>query len=176
MLLLDRNNALNDGLDAGMAGGMRFEIAFARRQRKSGVALQVPSGLVVSSDNEVRRKLAEVLRQCALTPVLASTVAESAATLAGHEVLIVVCNELLDDGKYEDVVQLAIRSKMQVPVIVVSRTGDWPEYLAAMGGGVFDYLAFPPIPGDLQQTIRNALLRRQPHLEGNGEQTWASTQ
>jgi len=165
MLLLDGNNALNDGLEAGMAGGMRFEIAFARRQRKSALMLQVPSGLVVSSDDEVRQKLAQILRQCALAPVLVSTVAESAAALAGHEVLIVVCNELLDDGKYEDVVQLAVRSEMQVPVIVVSRTGDWRDYVTAMSGGVFDYLAFPPIPEDLQRTIRNALLSQQRRVD-----------
>jgi hypothetical protein len=27
-----------------------------------------------------------------------------------------------------------------------------------MCGGAFDYLVYPPIPGDLQETIRNALL------------------
>jgi DNA-binding NtrC family response regulator len=171
MLLLGANNALNDGLEAGTAGGVRFQIAFAHRQRKHAVLLQVPCGLVVSSDGEVRQKLAQALRPCALAPVLVSTVAESAAALAGHEVLIVVCNELLDDGRYEDVVQLLVRSEMQVPLIVVSRTGDWPGYVTAMSGGLFDYLAFPPIPEDLRQTIRNALLSRERGVEKNGETT-----
>jgi len=112
MLLLDANNALNDGLEAGMTGGMRFEFAFSPRQRKKGVVLQVPSGLVVSSDNQVRRKLADLLRQCALAPVLVSTAAESGMALAGHEMSIMVCNDRLDDGKYEGVVQLAVRSEM----------------------------------------------------------------
>jgi len=138
--------------------------------------LQLPSGLVVSSDDEVRRKLAQILRQCALAPVLASTVAESGMVLAVHELSIVVCNDRLDDGRYEDIVRLVIRSETKVPVIVVSRTGGWPEYLTAMGGGAFDFLTYPPIPGDLQRTIQNAMQGRPQILEENGEQTWASTQ
>ena len=172
MLVCDEINALNNGLAAGTRGGMGFEIGFTRRQLRNAVSLQVPSGLVVSSDEELGRKLAEVLRQCALTPVLASSVAECGMALAGHEMLILVCNDRLDDGKYADVLKLVVRSEMQVPVIIVSRTGDWPEYLAAMGSGAFDYLAYPPIPGDLRQTIQNALLGRQPHLEENGGERW----
>jgi DNA-binding NtrC family response regulator len=97
--------------------------------------LQVPIGLVVSSDQVIRRKLAQVLRQCAVAPVVASTVAASGTALAWKEISIVVCNDRLDDGKYEDIVKLVVRSEKRVPVIVVSRTGDWPEYLTAMCGG-----------------------------------------
>jgi hypothetical protein len=46
----------------------------------------------------------------------------------------VVCDDHLDDGKYEDIVKLVGRSEKRVPVIVVSRTGDWPEYLTSMCG------------------------------------------
>ena len=172
----DPNNVRYDDGETRRTDGKRYEIAVALRQRKKRVMLQVPSGLVVSSDDDVRRKLAHVLRQCALAPVLAFTVAESGVALAGHDILIVICNDRLDDGKYEDIVRLVVRSEIQVPVIVVSRTGDWTEYLAAMCGGAFDYLAYPPIPGDLQQTIQNALLGRQRHLQENGEATWESNQ
>ena len=124
--------------------------AVALRQRKKRVILQVPSGLAVSSDDDVRRKLAHVLRQCALAPELACTVAESGMVLAGQEISVVVCNDRMDDGKYEDIVKLVVRCETKVPVIVVSRTGDWAEYLTAMCGGTFDYLVYPPMPGDLQ--------------------------
>ena len=176
MMQLDQTTVPRDPVGTRNADGGKFEFAFAQRQRRKGLMLQLPCGLVVSSDDEVRRKLAQVLRQCALAPVLASTVAESGMALAGNEIFIVVCNDRLDDGKYEDIVKLVVRSEIQVPVIVVSRTGDWPEYLTAMCGGAFDYLAYPPIPGDLQQTIQNALLGRQRHLQENGEETWASNQ
>ena len=105
-------------------------------------------------------------------PVVASTVAESEMNLAGHEISVVVCNDRMDDGKYEDIVKLVVRSETKAPVIVVSRTGDWPEYLTAVCGGAFDYLGYPPIPGDLQETIKNALLGQQRHV--NREETWGS--
>ena len=173
MIQLDPNNVWHDDREAMRTDGKTYEIAVALRQRKKRVMLQVPSGLVVSSDDDVRPRLARVLRQCALAPVLAYTVAESQVALAGNEIDIVVCNDRLDDGKYKDIVELVVRSEAKVPVIVVSQTGDWPEYLTAMCGGAFDYLAYPPIAGDLQQTIRNALLGRR-HLEENEEKTWAS--
>src|SRR5258707_12619639 len=111
MMQLDPNSVRYDGVEAGSTDGKRCEIAFALRRRKTRVTLPVPSGLVVSSDDEVRRKLALVLRQCALAPVLASTVAASVMVLVGHEISVVVCNDRMDDGKYEDIVKLAVRSE-----------------------------------------------------------------
>lgn len=176
MIQLDQRTVPYGAVETRNADGKKFEFAFALRRPKNGVMLQLPNGLVVSSDDDVRRKLAETLGQCGLAPVFASTVAESAKALAGHEILIVVCNDCLDDGKYEDIVKLVVRSETKVPVIVVSRTGDWPEYLTAMCGGAFDYSVYPPIPGDLQKTIRNALLGRRIHLKEKGEETWAPNQ
>jgi len=84
-------------------------------------------------------------------------VAESGIALIRHQVSIVLCYDCLGDGNYEDIVKLLDRSATKVPIIVVSRTGGWTEYLMAIRSGAFDYLAYPPIPGDLQRVIRNAL-------------------
>lgn len=149
----------------GRLNGQTPEFASLLRRRKNGVLLK---GLVVNSDESVRQKLAEILGKCGITPIFASSVAETGIALAGHEVCIALCNDWLADGNYEDIVKLVGRSETKVPVIVVSRTGDWPEYLTAIGAGAFDYLAYPPIAGDLQRIVRNALLeyKRQRHLEG----------
>jgi hypothetical protein len=88
------------------ANDERFEFAFALPRRNKRVMLKFPIGLLASSDGEVRRKIAEILRQCGLPSVLASTVAESGIALAGHEVSIVLCNGCLADGNYEDIVKL----------------------------------------------------------------------
>ena len=77
--------------------------------------------------------------------------------MVGREALIVVCNEWLPDGSYADIVNLLAASAMRIPLVVVSRIGDWPEYLRAVGAGAFDYVAYPPIRGELQRVIRNAL-------------------
>jgi DNA-binding NtrC family response regulator len=143
----------------------KFEFVFSFRRRRNELTL---NGLVVSSDDQVRRKLAEILGQCGLAPVLASTVNESGMALAGHEVFIVLCDDLVD-GRYEDIVKLAGRFNTKLPVIVLSRTGDWPEYLTAIRSGAFDYVPYPPIPQDLHWIIRNALSghKRQWHVEGD---------
>jgi len=138
------------------ASDEKFEFAYALGQRNQELNLQLPSGLVVSSDEEVRRKLGEILRQCGLAPVFASTVSESGMALAGNEVFIVLCDDCLPDGKYVDIVKLVGQSDSKVPVVVVSRTGEWPEYLTAMHAGAFDYLAYPPVPGELRRIIQNA--------------------
>ena len=150
------------------ANDARFEFAYALRPCNQEVILKLPNGLVVSSDEEVRRKLAQILGQCGLAPVFASTVTESGMALAGHEVFIVLCDDYLPDGKYVDIVKLVGQSDTKLLVVVVSRTGEWPEYLTAIRAGAFDYLAYPPIPGELQRIIQNALREcgRHRRLEG----------
>ena len=154
------DEAVIRGTPPSQANDEQLEVAFVPRRTRS-VMLKFPNGLVASSDRRVRRELAEILAQCGLTPVAASTVAETGIALVRHEVSIVLCNDCLGDGNYEDILKLRNRSERKVPVIVVSRTGDWTEYLAAIRGGVFDYLAYPPIAGDLQRVIRNALGQEQ---------------
>lgn len=135
----------------------KLDCAFSLRRREKGIMLKIPNGLVVSSDEEVRRSLAKMLVQCELAPLFSSTVAESRMVLSRRKVFIVLCHDLLVDGEYHDIVRMVNQSDTNVPVIVVSRTGDWPEYLTAIRAGVFDHLAYPPIAGELQRIIRNAL-------------------
>jgi len=142
-----------------------FELLFAPCRRK-GATSNPPNGLVVSSDDEVRRKLAESLDECGLGSIFSSTVAESRTAMAGGEVFVVVCNEWLPDGSYVDIVKLVAKSCTRIPLIVISRIGDWPEYLMAISAGAFDYVAYPPIRGDLQRAIRNALVWNRQNREG----------
>jgi DNA-binding NtrC family response regulator len=133
---------------------LRFYFRYGRNR---GRGTEQMKGLVVSSDDEVRRKLAEMLRQRGLAPVFASTVAESRTRLSRSPVQIVICEDWLGDGKYDAVVRITNQINAGAPVIVFSRTGDWLEYLTAMRTGVFDYLAYPPFPGEFERTLQNAL-------------------
>ena len=144
------------GAASNQANDEQLEVALVPR-RNRGVMLKFPNGLVASSDRRMRRELAQVLAQSGVKSITASSVAETGVTLLRHEVSIVLCNDCLGDGNYEDILRLLHRSDSKVPLVVVSRTGEWTEYLAAIRVGVFDYLAYPTIPGDLQRVIRNAL-------------------
>lgn len=149
----------------GNTGRGEFEIVFHPCRRRKATS-RPPNGLVVSSDDEVSRKLAESLWKSELAPLFASTVAETRIALARREVSVVLCNDCLTDGTYEDIVKLLLGSHAGIPLVVVSRTGEWPEYLRAIGHGAFDYVAYPPIRGDLQRAIINALAWSRENREG----------
>ena len=145
---------IRDGMDRS------FEFTFPWRARLRSEKLNVPNGLVASSDKEVLQKLAEIMRQCGLATFLAFTVGESRRIVDRDGVCLVLCDDRLTDGNYEDILSVTEGSQAKPPVIVVSRTGDWPDYLKATTAGAFDYLAYPPILGELPRAIRNALASR----------------
>jgi two-component system C4-dicarboxylate transport response regulator DctD len=161
MIRFDETTVGYDLAEAREQESRTSEITFPDHACQERVMSNLPNGLVVSSDDEVRRELAEILGHGGLAPVLASTVAESRTALVRHKVCIILCDEFVVDGDYRAVVEVVEHADTNVPVIVVSRTGDWPEYLAAIRGGVFDYLAYPPFPRELQRVIRNAFLERE---------------
>ena len=137
-----------------------FEFTLSQRARPRSAQLNGPNGLVASSDEEVLQKLAQITLQCGVAPFLAFTIGESKRILDRQEVCLVLCDDLLMDGNYEDILRATEGSRAKAPVIVVSRTGDWPDYLQATAAGVFDYQAYPPIPGELPRAIRSALASR----------------
>ena len=136
------------------------EVILPDRVRVVPAMLNLLPGLVVSSEARVRRNLAEILGQCGLTPILASTVAESQMALDRHTFCMVLCNDCLADGDYQAIVEIVKHADTRPPVIVLSRTGNWPEYLEATRAGAYDYLPYPPVPTEIHRVIRNAFLDR----------------
>ena len=117
--------------------------------------------LVVSSDVEVRQNLAGILRQCGFEPVLAASVAESRSVLPRHRICIVFCEDQVVDGNYRDLVKEVERTAKEIPIIVVSRLGEWGEYLKAIRIGAFDYLPCPSRHGVIDWATQNALQERE---------------
>ena len=137
-----------------------FAFTFPVRTRPRLTKFNSPNGLVATSDEGVSQKLAGIMSQCGLATLLAFTVGESWRILFRHRVCLVLCDDLLVDGKYEHILSATRRLGTRTPVIVVSPTGDWPDYLKAISAGAFDYIAYPPIRGDLPRAIRHAMASR----------------
>jgi DNA-binding NtrC family response regulator len=135
----------------------RCEPTFPRRAPARAGNLNVPAALVLSSDEYVLQELAEIIVQCRMAVFVAFTIHEGKRILERQRVSVVVCDDRLSDGKYEDILTETVQLHLKTPVIVVSPTGDWSDYLKAISAGAFDYLAYPPIPGDLPRTVREAL-------------------
>jgi DNA-binding NtrC family response regulator len=121
--------------------------------------------LVVSSDEEVLRRVGEIIALSAWEAVLSGTVAEGKVALARHPVSVVVSDDQLVDGGYRDVVEAVKQTPSDAPVIVVSRVGAWRECLEAFMAGAFDYIRFPVYRGELERAIGNALNERERQMQ-----------
>src|SRR2546425_312099 len=140
MIRFDEASVAYDAAKARSGECGKLDFVFPDDAPHEAMMLNLPEALVVSPDDEIHRKLTEILGHCGFASVLASTVAESKRALAQHDVSLVLCVEHLADGNYQAVVEFVKKFDSNVPVIVVSRTGDWPDYLRAICVGVFDYL------------------------------------
>lgn len=149
-----------EAAEVGDGKGRSIDTIFPWRARPRSGNLSSSTALVASSDENVLQALAEITLRCGLGTFPAFTIREARRILERQSVWVVVCDETLIDGQYEDIVSETVSLRLKTPVIVVSPTGDWPDYLKAISAGAFDYLAYPPIPGDLARTIRDALAAR----------------
>jgi DNA-binding NtrC family response regulator len=113
-----------------------------QRARRSPRKVGSLYALVVSSDEVVQQTLADTIAQCGLGAFRAFTVGESRRILKRQQICLVVCDDRLIDGKYEDLLNATETSQTKAPVIVVSLAGDWPDYFEAMSVGAFDFLAY----------------------------------
>ena|SRR5215469_1510355 len=115
----------------------------------------IPHGLVVCRDQSIRSALSEALLDCGVAPAFATTLKEAVLDIAKSERSFIVCQDVLRDGRHEDLLRIRDAFGSSVPLIVVSRTGDWPDYFRAIDRGAYDFLAYPLIPGELQRIIRH---------------------
>jgi len=86
---------------------------------------------------------------------LLSTV-ELRSCIRKSDISVLVCEEVLLDGNYKEVLHLS-RSVGHIPVVVFSRLADWDQYLEAIRLGAFDCLRYPFRTGELRWVISRAL-------------------
>ena len=113
--------------------------------------------LLVSPDTEARKALLRVLESLAVDVITCSTRAQAEEVLSRRVFEIVFCDEHLPDGSYGDLIH-ANHCEYKIPrVAVVTRTGEWDFFFAAMSRGAFDVIRFPWHATDLEMTIIRAL-------------------
>jgi DNA-binding NtrC family response regulator len=99
--------------------------------------------LLACSDPESRERVTELLRESEFRTVSAGTFQESSGVLARQGVSVVFCEERLPGGGFPKLLSEVKRSGVRIPVVVLSRTGEWEEYLAALRLGAFDMVTPP---------------------------------
>jgi CheY-like chemotaxis protein len=98
--------------------------------------------LLACSDPESRKRLTHTLGE-EFETISASNVQESSSLLAQHTFSLVFCEDLLPGGGFPRLMNEVKRSGTSTPLVVLSRTGEWEEFLAALRLGAFD-MVIPP--------------------------------
>jgi DNA-binding NarL/FixJ family response regulator len=99
--------------------------------------------LLACSDPKSRAHLTDSLNDTEFETILASSCEESSGVLARQPVSMVFCEDWLPGGGFPKLLKDVKESGTSTPVVVLSRTGDWEEYLAALRLGAFD-MVIPP--------------------------------
>jgi DNA-binding NtrC family response regulator len=99
--------------------------------------------LLACSDPVSRAHLANSLNHTEFETIIASDFEESSTVLAKQPVSMVFCEDQLPGGGFPKLLQAVKHSGTSTPVVVLSRTGDWEEYLNALRLGAFD-MVIPP--------------------------------
>jgi DNA-binding NtrC family response regulator len=97
--------------------------------------------------------LLRILEDLRVSTFASATLAEAEEVLSGQRVALVFCDDRLADGSYRDLLE-SLRTWKQSPhTVVTTRTGDWKEYLEALGLGAFDMIQYPYKPTDVELNV-----------------------
>jgi DNA-binding NtrC family response regulator len=113
--------------------------------------------LMLAVDPDASECIGEVLERCGFEPVLLSTIAELRSCIRKSGTSVVVCEEVLLDGNYKEVLRVSRDVGGHIPVVVFSRLADWGQYLEAIRLGAFDCLRYPFRTGELRWVVNRAL-------------------
>lgn len=112
--------------------------------------------LLACSDAESRERLIRTLSR-EFETISAANVEEGSSLLAQEPVSLVFCEDRLPGGGFPGLLNEIKNSGTSTPVVVLSRTGDWEEYLTVLRCGAFDMVVPPYERLAIQTAAYNAL-------------------
>ena len=121
-----------------------------------GLIEMAPSMILVVADNvEVQQAFASALGPSGLAPVIAFTVQEAVAILSRHPISLIFCSDEMPDEEIDRLIQHTMWPWSYVPVVVVSRDGNWERYLESVRNSTFDYLLYPLSQREISRLLTN---------------------
>jgi DNA-binding NtrC family response regulator len=109
-----------------------------------------------------RCALAGILAAVGLDIVFASSVGEAREILLGQPIRSVLCEDILPDGSFHDVLRTLKFAGLRVPLVVCSLLREMDQYLEAMESGAFDFIAPPFRPTELESILNSVLSEYSP--------------
>lgn len=112
--------------------------------------------LIISEDPGRRNTLSSISASCGLRAVGCESVEGAIQFLASQGFTAVLYEVSQKEDPCKAIKQLA-RFGEETPIIVVSNIENWDSYISFIGAGAFDYVDFPPYPGELERLLRATL-------------------
>lgn len=114
--------------------------------------------LIVSERVEDRQELARILDSLSANVFIVGTLAHAREVLQLQPITIIFCDERLSDGPYRELVHFAKDLRNTEQFFLMLTTGEWPEYLEALGLGV-NAIRYPVQPTDVELALIHAMRR-----------------
>ena len=121
--------------------------------------------LMVEDDERIRMALGLALADEGCVVVEAAS-GEAALAVVDHAAIDVVLLDLMLPGIDGLEVCRTVRSRGDMPIIIVSARSDSSDVVAGLEAGADDYVTKPLVAGELAARIRALLRRRRPGNEG----------
>lgn len=112
--------------------------------------------LIVSNEAPYGQALASRVLNCGRKLTLCNSLDEAISRLTREDYDAVLCEDAVANGDLPSLISRLNRASQDKPIVVVSRKDDWEHYLAALAAGAAGYLAFPPYPGEVEQSLETA--------------------
>lgn len=112
--------------------------------------------LIISEDLGHREALASISSGCGFQVVGCGTLCV-AQYLLSRQRFTAILYEVPEHEDFRVAVRQLAHSESETPVVLVSHIDNWESYLVAVAAGAFDYINFPPRPGELERILRLAL-------------------
>ncbi len=121
--------------------------------------------LIICASKEEQAQFTEMVRMAGMRAVCCAGIREARVILARQEIHAVICEEILPDGSFRDVIEQGKPVSEVLPVIVFSNSGEWDTYLRVMRAGAFDCIAYPPESAEVARILWQALRQSKQHCE-----------
>lgn len=112
--------------------------------------------LIVSARPEHLKTLVRALDGCSARVVVAFSLRQAKEALSLQSFGIIFCDEYLSEGSYRDLLSAHIRPN-GFKLVLMLRSGDWPEYIEAMRRGAFDVLRCPLQSAEVEGVLVRAI-------------------